>query len=357
MSLVMLKESLDKDGLTVNQHWVRQWLAACLVPSHYLKYCWPTVNYTFTKKHQQNLNQMTMIFIQQNAFQDVFCIMVAISFRFQYVNILGICHSAWGSVGRVGLCPPLISSSASSCPEKKCQDSCKMLLESVVLQNTCQKCGFWKQWCQTRWAKKLISPVAQLNLVANTKAIWPITCHISPVTVTHVKNTDFMTGPAIFNTLRPRQNGRLFTDDTYKCIFLNKNVRISITISLKFVPKGLINNIPALVLIMAWHRPGDKPLSEAMMVRSLTHICVTRPQWVKWMVRSQGWLFIDDVLGFMLLKENACILIWISPNLVPFDPTDNKPLPEPLLIQFNVPYLGPGILLLTWLNFNASMDK
>ena len=41
-----------------------------------------------------------------------------------------------------------------------------------------------------------------------------------------------------------------------------------------------IFNIPALVLIMAWRRPGDKPLSEPMLVRSLTPICVTRPQWV-----------------------------------------------------------------------------
>ena len=39
-----------------------------------------------------------------------------------------------------------------------------------------------------------------------------------------------------------------------------------IKISLKFVPKGPINNIPALVQIMAWGRPGDKPLSEAMIV-------------------------------------------------------------------------------------------
>ena len=36
--------------------------------------------------------------------------------------------------------------------------------------------------------------------------------------------------------------------------------------SLKFVPKGPINNIPALVQIMAWRRPGDKPLSEPMLV-------------------------------------------------------------------------------------------
>ena len=37
------------------------------------------------------------------------------------------------------------------------------------------------------------------------------------------------------NTLRPRQNGRHFADDTFKCIFLKENVRISIKISLKFV--------------------------------------------------------------------------------------------------------------------------
>ena len=32
---------------------------------------------------------------------------------------------------------------------------------------------------------------------------------------------------------------------------------------------------------MAWRRPGDKPLSEQMPFILTTHICVTRPQWVK----------------------------------------------------------------------------
>ena len=84
------------------------------------------------------------------------------------------------------------------------------------------------------------------------------------------------------NTLRPRQNGRHFADDIFKCIFLNENVWILIKFSLNFVTKGPINNIPVLVPIMAWHRPGDKPLSEPMMVSLLTHICVTRPQWVNY---------------------------------------------------------------------------
>ena len=85
---------------------------------------------------------------------------------------------------------------------------------------------------------------------------------------------------SLLNTLRPRQNGRRFADNTFKRIFLNENVRILIKISMKFVPKGPITNNPTLVQIMACRRSGDKPLSEPMMVSLLTHICVTRPQWV-----------------------------------------------------------------------------
>ena len=81
--------------------------------------------------------------------------------------------------------------------------------------------------------------------------------------------------------------------------FLNENVIISIKISLKFVPKGPINNIPALVQMMAWYRLGDKPLSEPMMVRLPTHICVTRPQWANtwnWFARY-GPIFIKKPLN------------------------------------------------------------
>ena len=60
----------------------------------------------------------------------------------------------------------------------------------------------------------------------------------------------------------------------FKCIFVTKNVWISIKISLKFILKDPVNNIPALIQIMAWHRLGDKPLSEPMMVSLLT-ICAS----------------------------------------------------------------------------------
>ena len=102
------------------------------------------------------------------------------------------------------------------------------------------------------------------------------------------------TGPEL-NSLRPRQNRRHFPDDIFKWIFLNENVWISIKMSLRFVPKVPINNIPTLVQIMAWRRSGDKPLSEPMMDSLLTHICVTRPQWVN--------LFMNP------LSDEACISI------------------------------------------------
>ena len=64
------------------------------------------------------------------------------------------------------------------------------------------------------------------------------------------------------NTLRLRQNGRQIPDDIFKCISLNGNICISIKIPVKFIPMGPINNISALIQTMAWHRTGDKPLSE-----------------------------------------------------------------------------------------------
>ena len=88
-------------------------------------------------------------------------------------------------------------------------------------------------------------------------------------------------GSYILNSLRPRPTRRHFADDIFKRIFENENEWISPRISLKFVPGVRINNNPALVQIMAWRRPGDKPLSEPMMISLLMHICATRPQWVK----------------------------------------------------------------------------
>ena len=69
-----------------------------------------------------------------------------------------------------------------------------------------------------------------------------------------------------FNSSPPGQNGRHLADDIFRCIFVNEKFCLLITISLKFVPKGPIDNNPALVEIMVWRRIGDKPLSEPMLI-------------------------------------------------------------------------------------------
>ena len=118
------------------------------------------------------------------------------------------------------------------------------------------------------------------------------------------------------NSLRPRQNGRHFTDDIFKGNFLNVNVWIPIKISLRFVPKGPINNIPALIQIMAWRRPGDKPLSEAMMVSLPTHICLTRLQWVKQTMFSRGWEVAEPLVSLLLpgsfSQGDTALCAWLS---------------------------------------------
>ena len=72
------------------------------------------------------------------------------------------------------------------------------------------------------------------------------------------------------NTLGPKEYDRRFANDLFKLIFVNENCCNFIHISLKFVHNGRIDNMSALILIMAWRRRGDKPSSEPMM-ESLTY--------------------------------------------------------------------------------------
>ena len=122
------------------------------------------------------------------------------------------------------------------------------------------------------------------------------------------------------NTLRPWHNGRHFADDIYKWIFLNENVWIPNKISLKFVPQGPINNIPAMVQIMAWRRTGNNPLSGPMMVRLPTQKCVTRPQWVNNMefdtdCTQQCRLMVILKSAISWLSTTIMILIWSAQHI------------------------------------------
>ena len=101
--------------------------------------------------------------------------------------------------------------------------------------------------------------------------------------------------------------------------FLNENVWISIIISLNYLPTYSINNIVAVVQIMAWCWPDGKPLSRTIMVSLLTQICVTRSQWVNslgpsdaiWRWRS--WSKLVQVMACCLAAPshylNQCWLI------------------------------------------------
>ena len=72
--------------------------------------------------------------------------------------------------------------------------------------------------------------------------------------------------PVQLNTLRTRQNGRHFADWHSQMHFLEwKRLNSDWNVS-DVCSKAPLNNIPTLVWIMAWCRPGDMPLSEPMMV-------------------------------------------------------------------------------------------
>ena len=139
-----------------------------------------------------------------------------------------------------------------------------------VMTSSCSKNQFWESPSLGCQAPYVIDYYLGFHLIWSGLASYPSVN-------THTKSWRFS---GRINSSRPRPNRLHFADDIFKCIFLNENIWIPIKISLKFVPKGHINNIPALVQIMAWRRPGDKPLSGPMMIRLPTHICVTRHQWV-----------------------------------------------------------------------------
>ena len=67
------------------------------------------------------------------------------------------------------------------------------------------------------------------------------------------------------------KNGRHFPDDIFRCIFMNEKICALIEISLKFVPKGPLNNNPAL---------ASSHYLNQCWPDSLTHICSTRGRWV-----------------------------------------------------------------------------
>ena len=59
---------------------------------------------------------------------------------------------------------------------------------------------------------------------------------------------------------------------------------------------------------MDWHQPGDKPLPELMMVSLLTHICITRHQWVDAMAACTLHWCHNDHDGVSNHQPHECLL-------------------------------------------------
>ena len=83
-----------------------------------------------------------------------------------------------------------------------------------------------------------------------------------------------------------------------------------------FLGVQLTNDIPVLVQIMAWCRPGDKSLSELMMVSLLTHTCVTRPQWIKRLITSDSIMSNPHQTLFLLHERPLCNVVMHSVCIV-----------------------------------------
>ena len=92
-------------------------------------------------------------------------------------------------------------------------------------------------------------------------------------------------------------------------------------ISVKIVPKGPVNNIPALAKIMAWRRPSDKSLSEPIMVSFLTHICTPHHKWVEWyLINKANYTALVEYnfnKSIIILKKNLFGCRW--PGTVSLD--------------------------------------
>ena len=132
-------------------------------------------------------------------------------------------------------------------------------IDDYCLQNS----KYWVQWyalyrldmtskfnkfCPKNW------PWNHMELLPYKTAIpglcsWYILYHLKNNFFVDCENIIQSTIKAIhyINSSPPGQNGRHFTDDIFGCIFVNEKFCISIKFSLKFVPKGPVDNNPALV--------------------------------------------------------------------------------------------------------------
>ena len=129
------------------------------------------------------------------------------------------------------------------------------------------------------------------------------------------------------DTLRPRQNGHYFTDDVFKSIFVNENSWIPNTISLEFIPRCRINNMPALVRIMAWRhiqlwfRASDRDFRQFECdVRGLCEVIAGKK--TLWMIYNRSWAPVRNGVHhreFVFCRNHSLSLVTSQWNEYPVE--------------------------------------
>ena len=134
--------------------------------------------------------------------------------------------------------------------------SCKSIIitRKHFLMNYCKQMNWIKKTVDVEFPYKY-SPVSDMIKQLTTlflACLHPIRTVFS-TSLTNVPSFLFLMNPTYvsFCTLLKSsplgQNGRLFKEDIFRCIFVNEKFCILIKISLKLVPKGQIDNNTALV--------------------------------------------------------------------------------------------------------------
>ena len=103
---------------------------------------------------------------------------------------------------------------------------------------------------------------------------------------------------------------------------LNRNIYISIKISLKHVARGPIINILALVQVTAYRQPGGKSLSEPIVISLLKHVYALLA--LNELIVIDVWFLFLQLKHFMLLHQQRCLVIkkiilwnqWLKPTQV-----------------------------------------
>ena len=179
---------------------------------------------------------------------------------------------------------------------------------------------------------------------------------------------------SLINSLAPGRSACNFENVVFKLALLIYIFKSSYDNVARWIPQELTDDKSTLVQVMAWCRQATSHYLTQCWPRSLSPYDVTRPQWVNSLNLWQNeFHFTDNIFKVIFMYGNCYILIEIASKFVSTDPiisspelvhimawcwTGNKPLSKPLTVQITdatMCHLGP--LLLTWFNFNPSMDK